>query len=121
MLTRSDTLHMSSTAVGAIASVYLVGEVVGALVFGRLSDALGRRKLFMVTFGIYLVGCGLTTAAAGSGPGWVAFLYATRFVSGMGRPGIRGRLPSGRPASQTAQRLRALTTRASGCCVTGVR
>ena len=84
MLTRSDTLHMSSTAVGAIASVYLVGEVVGALVFGRLSDALGRRKLFMVTFGIYLVGCGLTTAAAGSGPGWVAFLYATRFVSGMG-------------------------------------
>jgi MFS family permease len=83
--------------------VYLVGEVVGAPVFGRLSDALGRRKLFMVTLGIYLVGSGLTAATAGSGPGWVAFLYATRFVSGMGRPGIRGRLPSGRPASQTAE------------------
>src|SRR6201987_5026341 len=36
-----DTLNMSSTAVGAIATVYLVGEVVGALVFGRLSDRLG--------------------------------------------------------------------------------
>jgi MFS family permease len=39
-------------AVGAIATVYLLGEVVGALVFGRLSDALGRRKLFMVTLGV---------------------------------------------------------------------
>ena len=44
-LANADTLHMSATAVGAIATVYLVG----ALVFGRLSDKLGRRNLFMVT------------------------------------------------------------------------
>src|SRR5213080_4638877 len=42
-----QTLGMSSTAVGLIATVYLVGEIVGALFFGRLSDKLGRRKLFM--------------------------------------------------------------------------
>jgi hypothetical protein len=29
VLGQSDTLHMSSTAVGAVATVYLLGEVVG--------------------------------------------------------------------------------------------
>jgi MFS family permease len=48
-LTAKSTLGLSSTAVGAIATVYLAGEVVGALGFGRLSDRLGRKKLFMVT------------------------------------------------------------------------
>ena len=84
VLTNSDTLHMSSAAVGAVATVYLVGEVAGALVFGRLSDKLGRRKLFAVTLGVYLIGSGLTAATAGAGPGWVVFLYATRFIAGTG-------------------------------------
>src|SRR5258705_12103036 len=42
-----EALNLSSTAVGALATVYLAGEVVGALVFGRLSDALGRKRLFL--------------------------------------------------------------------------
>src|SRR5262245_44809385 len=37
-LTKPSTLGMSSTEIGLIASIYLVGEVVGALVFGKLSD-----------------------------------------------------------------------------------
>ncbi|MFJ4651842.1 MFS transporter [Nocardia sp. NPDC088792] len=83
-LTKPETLHMSSAAVGFIATIYLMGEVVGALVFGNLSDRLGRRKLFLVTLGIYLVGSGLTALTLGSGAGWVAFLYLTRFIAGMG-------------------------------------
>src|SRR4051794_29184757 len=39
-LTQPDTLALSSTQVGLIASVYLGGEVVGALWFGHLSDKL---------------------------------------------------------------------------------
>jgi MFS family permease len=84
LLTQPETLHLSSAAAGAIASVYLAGEVVGALFFGRLSDKLGRRNLFMITLAVYMVGSGLTALTLGAGPGWIVFLYATRFVAGMG-------------------------------------
>ncbi|MDQ2710028.1 MAG: MFS transporter [Actinomycetota bacterium] len=84
VLTEPASLNMSSTAVGALASVYLVGEVVGALFFGRLSDKLGRRNLFILTLGVYLVGSGLTALTLGNGLGWIAFLYVTRFIAGMG-------------------------------------
>jgi MFS family permease len=84
VLTQSNTLHLSSAAAGAIATVYLAGEVVGALWFGNMSDKLGRRKLFMLTLGVYLVGSGLTALTIGHAAGWVVFLYATRFIAGMG-------------------------------------
>ncbi|MEV4315668.1 MFS transporter [Actinocrispum sp. NPDC049592] len=83
-LTKPETLNMSSTAVGLLATVYLAGEVVGALFFGSLSDKLGRRNLFMLTLGVYLVGSGLTALTLGNGVGWVIFLYLTRFIAGMG-------------------------------------
>lgn len=84
VLDKESTLHMSSGAIGDIATWYLVGEVIGALFFGRLSDRLGRRNLFMVTLAIYLVGSGLTAFTwSGQGAG-LAFLYFTRVVAGIG-------------------------------------
>src|SRR5260370_29830429 len=74
VLNTNATLGMSSTAVGAIATVYLVGEVVGALVFGRLSDKLGRRNLFMVTLGDYPCGRAFTALTLGHGTSWVIYL-----------------------------------------------
>ena len=84
VLTESDTLHFTSGQAGLIATIYLLGEVAGALFFGNLSDKLGRRNLFMVTLALYLVGSGLTALTLGNGAGWVWFLYATRFIAGMG-------------------------------------
>ena len=51
--TLTQTRHAAHVgrAVGDIATVYLLGEVVGALFFGRLSDRLGRKNLFMITLG----------------------------------------------------------------------
>jgi MFS family permease len=82
-LTQKTTLHMSAGGVADIATWYLIGEVIGALFFGRLSDKLGRKNLFMVTLGVYLVGSGLT-AATPAGGHWFLFLYATRIIAGMG-------------------------------------
>ena len=84
VLTQPETLALSSAAAGLLATVYLAGEVVGALFFGRLSDKLGRRNLFMITLGVYLVGSGLTAFTLGNSGFWIGFLYLTRFIAGMG-------------------------------------
>src|SRR3954463_16185085 len=83
-LTKPETLALSSTEAGLIATVYLAGEVVGALFFGRLSDKLGRKRLFIITLAVYLIGSGLTAFTLNGGTGWLLFLYLTRFISGMG-------------------------------------
>jgi MFS family permease len=82
-LTLKNTLNLGAGQVGDIAWWYLIGEVIGALYFGRLSDKLGRRNLFMITLGVYLIGSGLT-AATPAGGSWIIFLYATRVLAGMG-------------------------------------
>jgi MFS family permease len=75
----ATTLHMNSTEIGLAGTVYLVGQVAGALVFGWLSDRLGRRKLFFLTLLIYLGG---SLIAAFSPAAW--FFYVFRFVAGAG-------------------------------------
>jgi len=83
-LTKSSTLGMTSTEVGLIATVYLVGEMVGALVFGKMSDKMGRKRLFIMTLLLYLIGTGLAAFVTGHHTGWLVFFYLTRFVAGMG-------------------------------------
>src|SRR3989440_7877142 len=64
---------------GMAASMYVAGACVGALVFGRLTDIFGRKKLFMITLGVYLAA---TVATAFAWTPW--FFFLCRFVTGMG-------------------------------------
>jgi MFS family permease len=84
VLTQPDTLDMTSTEVGLIASVYLIGQLIGALVFGRMSDQLGRKRLLITTLLLYLLGTGLAAFVTGHHTGWLVFFYATRLIAGMG-------------------------------------
>jgi len=72
-------LGLTAAQVGYLGTIYLLGQVAGALIFGRLSDTLGRKKLFILTLAIYLVASGL----AGLSPSF-AFLAVFRFIAGMG-------------------------------------
>ena len=60
VLQEPASLHFSSTQIGLLGTSYLAGAVLGALVFGYLTDRLGRKKLFTVTLGLYLVSALLT-------------------------------------------------------------
>jgi MFS family permease len=60
VLQEPASLHFSSTQIGLLGTSYLAGAVLGALVFGYLTDRFGRKKLFTVTLGLYLVAAFLT-------------------------------------------------------------
>ena len=60
VLAEPGTLHFSSADIGLIGSFYLVGVVIGALMFGWLTDRFGRRLFFFITLATYLVGVLLT-------------------------------------------------------------
>ncbi len=53
-------LELSASQVGAAGSAYILGACAGALFFGRLADKIGRKKLFMLTLTVFLVGSILT-------------------------------------------------------------
>ena len=75
----SDGLGLSSSQIGLAGAIYVAGSCLGALLFGQLTDRFGRKKLFMITLGIYLAGTILT--AFSMNPWWY---FACRFVTGSG-------------------------------------
>ena len=79
VLQKPATLGMTSAQVGAAGAIYIAGAVTGALVFGYLTDRFGRKKLFMITLGLYLVA---TVATAFSFSVFMFFVF--RFFTGMG-------------------------------------
>src|SRR5215470_9278735 len=78
-LKESPSLRFSNADVGLASSAYLAGAVVGALLFGWLTDRLGRKRLFFITLAVYLVA---TAATALSWSLWSFALF--RFFTGAG-------------------------------------
>uniref|UniRef100_UPI001807EE9A MFS transporter n=1 Tax=Methylibium sp. TaxID=2067992 RepID=UPI001807EE9A len=79
VLQRDDTLGLTAAQIGGSGSVYIGGAVIGALLFGRLTDRLGRKKLFLITLTIYALAT-LATAFSNS----FVFFAVCRFVTGLG-------------------------------------
>ena len=63
ILRDKQTLSLTDQDIGNIAACYVGGAVVGALLFGWLTDRFGRRLIFNLTLGIYMVGVLLTAFA----------------------------------------------------------
>jgi MFS family permease len=72
-------LGLSTADVGMAGALYVAGACIGALLFGRLTDRFGRKRLFMLTLGLYLLA---TVATAFAFAPWYFFLC--RFLTGMG-------------------------------------
>jgi MFS family permease len=79
VLQRSDTLSLSAGEIGASGSLYIGGAVLGALFFGRLTDQLGRKRLFLTTLAVYMV----ATLATAFAPDY-AWFAVCRFATGFG-------------------------------------
>ncbi|CAN5354303.1 MFS transporter [soil metagenome] len=78
-LRESPMLHLSEVEIGLAASAYLAGAVAGALYFGWLTDRLGRKRLFFLTLGVYVV----ATAASAFAFDFWSFVVL-RFLTGAG-------------------------------------
>ena len=79
ILTRPETLGLTPARVGASATCYLAGAVLGALPFGYGTDRFGRKKFFFITVAVYLVGTALSALS------WNFWSYAFfRAVTGAG-------------------------------------
>lgn len=55
VLESKSGLSLTDPQVTAAATTYLAGAVLGALLFGYLTDRLGRKKLFLVTLATYSI------------------------------------------------------------------
>jgi MFS family permease len=72
-------LELDPAQVGSAGSAYILGACLGALYFGRLADRLGRKKLFMITLGVFLAGSVLTAFSMN-----FAWFLVCRFITGAG-------------------------------------
>src|SRR5437763_417887 len=78
-LKESPALRFTNFDVGFSNSAYLAGAVLGAVIFGWLTDRIGRKKLFFITLALYL------TATAATALSWSVASYALfRFLTGAG-------------------------------------
>lgn len=78
-----NILGLTEIQAGLLASAVLIGNIVGAMIFGRLSDIIGRRPIFQASLLWYSVFTALTASSQG-----FYDLLAYRFLAGIGLGGM---------------------------------
>jgi MFS family permease len=79
-LTEPDSgLNLTEGQIGLAAGIYIAGACLGALFFSYLTDRFGRKRLFLITLGVYLVFSFLT----GFSWNFWSFVFF-RFMAGTG-------------------------------------
>ncbi|MDR4363511.1 MFS transporter, partial [Bacillus anthracis] len=76
---------LSTKEMGWIGSINSIGMGVGELVFGIISDKIGRKSVFIITILLFSIGSGLTTLTTK-----LAMFLVLRFLIGKG---LGGELP----------------------------
>jgi MFS family permease len=74
---RTD-LGMSTSSLQWVVSAYVLGYGGFLLLGGRAADLLGRRRMFLISLGVFIVASGLGGLATGG-----TLLIATRFIKGI--------------------------------------
>lgn len=72
-------LDLTASDIGLAAACYVAGACLGALLFGELTERYGRKKLFMVTLGVYLAATVATAFSTSA-----VFFFVCRFITGAG-------------------------------------
>ena len=79
MTEKGSGISITAGGIGTAAAIYVAGACLGALFFGQLTDRFGRKRLFLLTLGVYIVA---TVATAFAFAPW--YLYLVRFLTGAG-------------------------------------
>ena len=80
---RAAASSLSASQIGTAGAFYVAGACLGALFFGQLTDRFGRKKLFLVTLGVYIAATVATAFA-------FAPLVLLRLPASSPAPGIGG-------------------------------
>ncbi len=76
---KGSGLVLDASQIGTAAAFYVAGACVGALFFGQLTDRFGRKRLFLLTLGVYIVAT-IATAFSFS----PLYFFIARFFTGAG-------------------------------------
>src|SRR6478752_4133755 len=79
LIEKGSGLTLDASQIGTAAAFYVAGACLGALFFGQLTDRFGRKKLFLITLGVYIAAT-IATAFAFS----PLYFFAARFFTGAG-------------------------------------
>src|SRR6476469_8710837 len=76
---KGSGISISAGQIGTAAAVYVSGACLGALFFGQLTDRFGRKRLFILTLGVYILATVATAFATTP-----LFFFVSRFFTGAG-------------------------------------